>query len=266
MNIQMATASSSLSQTQKKMDTIANNIANVNTTGYKSRDATFQNLLTQTYKNQTGEMTEPGRETPENLRVGFGSKVGLTTLRSDQGSAQETGRDLDVMLEGENVYFRIQNGDEVHYTRDGSFELQNENGTVTLMNSSGNPVLDTNGNAINFANSPSKLSISDSGEIAATDANGNEQTFQLSIAKINRPQALVNAGGNEFSLDGNGELELAAIDGEEYKTKQGFLEMSNVDLADETTEMISTQRLLQFQSQAIKMADEMMGLANTIKR
>ena len=76
----------------------------------------------------------------------------------------------------------------------------------------------------------------------------------------------MNAGGNEFSLDGNGELELAAIDGEEYKTKQGFLEMSNVDLADETTEMISTQRLLQFQSQAIKMADEMMGLANTIKR
>ncbi|MFK3961020.1 flagellar hook-basal body protein [Pseudalkalibacillus hwajinpoensis] len=266
MNIQMATASSSLSQTQKKMDTIANNIANVNTAGYKSREATFQNLLTKTYRNQTGETTEPGRETPENLRVGFGSKVALTTLRNEQGSVQETGRDLDVMLEGENVYFRVQNGNAVHYTRDGSFEFRNENGTFTLVNSSGNPVLDTNGNAINFANSTSKLLISDSGEIRATDANENEEIFQLSIAKINRPQALVNAGGNEFSLDGDGELELAALDGEEYKTKQGFLEMSNVDLADETTEMISTQRLLQFQSQAIKMADEMMGLANTIKR
>ncbi|MDO6656357.1 flagellar hook-basal body protein [Anaerobacillus sp. 1_MG-2023] len=265
MNIQMATASSSLSQTQKKIDTIANNIANVNTAGYKSREATFQNLLTQTYANQTGEATEPGRETPENLRVGFGSKIGLTTLRNEQGSAQETGRDLDVMLEGENVYFRTQNGDSIHYTRDGSFELQNQNGTLSLVNSSGNPILDTSGNAITFNSDPAKLAISDTGEIVATDATGNEQTYQLSIVKINRPEALTNVGGNEFSLQDNEQLELVAP-GEEFKTRQGFLEMSNVDLANETTEMISTQRLLQFQSQAIKMADEMMGLANTIKR
>ena len=265
MNIQMATASSSLSQTQKKMDTIANNIANVNTTGYKSREATFQNLLAQTYANQTGEETEPGRITPENLRVGFGSKVGLTTLRNEQGSAQETGRDLDVMLEGENVYFRVQNGDAVNYTRDGSFEIQNQNGVFSLVTSRGNAVLDQNGNAITFETNPSEVSISATGEMVATDANGNEQTSQLSIAKIDRPQALVNVGGNEFSLQ-NGELELVALDGEEFKTRQGFLEMSNVDLTNETTEMISTQRLLQFQSQAIKMADEMMGLANTIKR
>ncbi|WP_394175217.1 flagellar hook-basal body protein [Guptibacillus hwajinpoensis] len=259
MNIQMATASSSLSQTQKKMDTIANNIANVNTAGYKSREATFQNLLTRTYENQTGEATEPGRQTPENLRVGFGSKVGLTSLRYEQGSAQETGRELDVMLEGENVYYRVQNGEDIHYTRDGSFEFQNENNALTLVTSSGNAVLDVNGNAITFATTPGKLSISDQGDIQAE----NGQTFQLSVAKINRPQSLVNEGGNEFSLnaaDGN------AVVSEEFKTRQGFLEMSNVDLTKQTTDMISTQRLLQFQSQAIKMADEMMGLANTIKR
>ncbi|WP_226654391.1 flagellar hook-basal body protein [Guptibacillus hwajinpoensis] len=266
MNIQMATASSSLSQTQKKMDAIANNIANVNTAGYKSREATFQNLLTQTYANQTGEEAEPGRETPQNLRVGFGSKVGLTTLNYKQGAAKETGRDLDVMLEGENIYFRVQNGDAVNYTRDGSFEIQNQNGVFSLVTSRGNAVLDPNGNAITFGTNPSELSISDTGEMVATDANGNDQTFQLSIAKIDRPQALVNVGGNEFSLQENGNLELVALDGEEYKTRQGYLEMSNVDLTNETTEMISTQRLLQFQSQAIKMADEMMGLANTIKR
>ncbi|MDP4551458.1 flagellar hook-basal body protein [Alkalihalobacillus macyae] len=259
MNIQMATASSSLSQTQKKMDTIANNIANVNTAGYKSREATFQNLLTRTYENQTGEAAEPGRQTPENLRVGFGSKVGLTSLRYEQGSAQETGRELDVMLEGENVYYRVQNGEDIHYTRDGSFEFQNENNALTLVTSSGNAVLDVNGNAITFATNPGKLSISDQGDIQAE----NGQTFQLSVAKINRPQSLVNEGGNEFSLnvaDGN------AVVSEEFKTRQGFLEMSNVDLTKQTTDMISTQRLLQFQSQAIKMADEMMGLANTIKR
>ncbi|KMM36567.1 flagellar hook-basal body protein [Guptibacillus hwajinpoensis] len=259
MNIQMATASSSLSQTQKKMDTIANNIANVNTAGYKSREATFQNLLTRTYENQTGEATEPGRQTPENLRVGFGSKVGITSLRYEQGSAQETGRELDVMLEGENVYYRVQNGEDIHYTRDGSFEFQNENNALTLVTSSGNAVLDVNGNAITFATPPGKLSISDQGDIQAE----NGQTFQLSVAKINRPQSLVNEGGNEFSLnaaDGN------AVVSEEFKTRQGFLEMSNVDLTKQTTDMISTQRLLQFQSQAIKMADEMMGLANTIKR
>ncbi len=241
------------------MDTIANNIANVNTAGYKSREATFQNLLTRTYENQTGEATEPGRQTPENLRVGFGSKVGITSLRYEQGSAQETGRELDVMLEGENVYYRVQNGEDIHYTRDGSFEFQNENNALTLVTSSGNAVLDVNGNAITFATPPGKLSISDQGDIQAE----NGQTFQLSVAKINRPQSLVNEGGNEFSLnaaDGN------AVVSEEFKTRQGFLEMSNVDLTKQTTDMISTQRLLQFQSQAIKMADEMMGLANTIKR
>ncbi len=246
------------------MNTIATNIANVNTAGYKSREATFQNLLTQTYANQTGEATEPGRETPENLRIGFGSKVGLTALNHKQGSAQETGRNLDLMLEGENVYFRVQNGDSVNYTRDGSFEIQNQNGAFSLVTGRGNAILDTNGNAITFDRNPSEISITEAGELVATDANGNEQTFQLSIAKIDRPQALVNVGGNEFSLQENDEL--VALNGEEYKTRQGYLEMSNVDLTNETTEMISTQRLLQFQSQAIKMADEMMGLANTIKR
>ncbi|TKD70538.1 flagellar hook-basal body protein [Pseudalkalibacillus hwajinpoensis] len=262
MNIQMATASSSLSQTQKKMDTIANNIANVNTAGYKSREASFQNLLTREYENQTGEANEPGRQTPENLRVGFGSKVGLTTLRFEQGSAQETGRELDVMLEGDNVYFRVQNGEEVHYTRDGSFEFQNENGALTLVTSSGNPVLDVNGNEITFANNPGKLTISDEGGIQAE----NGETFQLSVVKINRPQSLVNEGGNEFSLNVADATAVVEPNTEEFKMRQGFLEMSNVDLTKETTDMISTQRLLQFQSQAIKMADEMMGLANTIKR
>lgn len=261
MNIQMNIASSSLSQTQKKMDSIANNIANVNTVGYKRREASFQNLLTQQYQNNTGETPEPGRLTPDNLRVGFGAKVAMTNVRTDQGAANETGRNLDVMLEGENVYFRVQNGETTHYTRDGAFQLQNtEDGRVNLVTSNGSNVLDKNGDVISFDSEPSKIVISDSGEIRV---NGDsEATFELSVARIDRPQSLVSEGGNEFLLrEGEGEI----VDSG-YKVKQGFLEMSNVDLANETTEMLTTQRLLQFQSRAMKMADEMMGLANTIKR
>ncbi|WP_270180469.1 flagellar hook-basal body protein [Alkalihalobacillus sp. CinArs1] len=260
MNIGMYSASSSLSQTQKKMDTIANNIANVNTVGYKRREASFQNLLTQQYQNNTGEATEPGRLTPENLRVGYGAKIAMTNLRTDQGATNETGRNLDVMLEGENVYFRVQNGDNVHYTRDGAFQLQNtEDGRVNLVNSNGSNVLDKNGDPISFSSEPTNIVISDSGEISVEPTN---ETFQLSVATIDRPQSLLNEGGNEFRLrEGEGEIVDTG-----FNVKQGFLEMSNVDLANETTEMITTQRLLQFQSRAMKMADEMMGLANTIKR
>ncbi len=242
------------------MDSIANNIANVNTVGYKRREASFQNLLTQQFQNNTGETTEPGRLTPENLRVGYGAKVAMTNLRTDQGAANETGRNLDVMLEGENVYFRVQNGDATHYTRDGSFQLQNtEDGRINLVTRNGSNVLDKNGDIISFDSEPSRFVISDSGEINVGD---NEATFELSVARIDRPQSLLSEGGNEFRLrEGEGEV---ADSG--YKVKQGFLEMSNVDLANETTEMLTTQRLLQFQSRAMKMADEMMGLANTIKR
>ena len=267
----MATAASSLSQTQKKMDTIAANIANVNTTGYKRREATFQNLLTQSYLNGTKEEIEPGRETPDNLRVGFGSKIGLTDLRFEQGTAQETGRDLDVMLEDENVFFRLQGDNGPLYTRDGSLEFQNSgaDGSMTLVSSNGKPLLDADGGVIT-SNEPVKdFSINKTGQILITGASGNEQTFQLSVARVNRPQSLMNAGGNEFRPADNNFVEnetITLLPNDEIRMRQGFLEMSNVDLTNETTEMISTQRMIQFQSQAIKMADEMMGLANTIKR
>ncbi len=253
------------------MDTIAANIANVNTTGYKRREATFQNLLTQTYLNGTKEENEPGRETPDNLRVGFGSKIGLTNLRFEQGSAQETGRDLDVMLEDDDVFFRMQGENGPLYTRDGSFEFQTTgtDGGMILVSNNGKPILDPNGSTITFDEPVKDFSINKTGQIQITGASGNEQTFQLSAVRINRPQALMNAGSNEFRLADNnpGENNMATLlPSDEIRMRQGFLEMSNVDLANETTEMISTQRMIQFQSQAIKMADEMMGLANTIKR
>lgn len=265
----MATASSSLSQTQKKMDTIATNIANVNTTGYKTREATFQNLLTQTYFNGTKEGNEPGRETPDNLRVGFGSKIGLTSLRFEQGSAQETGRDLDVMLEDNDVFFRVQGENGPLYTRDGSFEFVTTDSGMILVSSTGKPLLDADGRTITSDEPVKDISINKTGQIQITVASGNEQTSQLGAARINHPQSLLNAGSNEFRLANNNPVEnetTTLLPSDEIRLRQGFLETSNVDLTNETTEMISTQRMIQFQSQAIKMADEMMGLANTIKR
>jgi len=279
MNIQMNSAATSMRELQKKVDIIANNIANINTTGYKRQETSFSEALVQSFEKQAGPQYEIGRQTPNGLRVGSGVTVSQTSVRTEQGSVQQTGRPLDFMINGVSGYFRVASEGNTYYTRDGSFHLQpvlNSN-QVNLVTSSGDAVLDSNNQPIAFDGDYETITVNENGtvEIAFRDSTKPPAGFQFSIAEINRPNALEQLGANRYQLPGteeeqiaNGTLQvinLAEQNNGSIRINQGALETSNVDLTNEMTELIATQRLIQSQGKAISFADDMMGLVNSIR-
>lgn len=279
MNIQMLSAASTMRELQKKVDMIGNNIANVNTTGYKRQEANFSDTLIQSIERQAPPQHEIGRITPNGLRIGSGSKMTQTSLLAEQGSVLSTGRPLDFMIQGDSGYFRVDVDGTTHYTRDGSFQLQpilNSN-QVRLVTSSGHGVLDSNNLPITFDSDYDNMKVDENGTISVSFKDQAKQPvdIQLSIAQMNRTNLPERVGGNLFQLPGteaeqitNGTLQvinLAQQNNGSMKVSQGALEMSNVDLTEEMTELISTQRMIQSQGKAISFADEMMGLVNTIR-
>lgn len=278
MNIQMNSAASSMRELQKKIDTIANNIANVNTTGYKRQEATFADALVQSFEKQAGP-NEIGRQTPNGIRIGAGANISQIALRTNQGSITETGRELDFMINGEKGFFRIESEGNTYYTKNGSFQLEPSatGEQLNLVTANGESVLGANNQPIAIDNDYDSIKVNQNGTLEVTYKTPGKQadTFQLSIAEINRPDLLQKTGGNLYELPGteaqqvaNGTLQVLNLaDGNDgsIRVGQGALEMSNVDLTNEMTELIATQRLLQSQSKAISFADDMRGLVNTIR-
>lgn len=279
MNIQMNSAATSMRELQKKVDVIANNISNVNTNGYKRQEANFSDTLVQSITRQAGANNEIGRVTPNGLRVGSGVRVTQTSLRNEQGSIQQTDRPLDFSIQGNSAFFRVASEGKTFYTKDGSFQVQpvlNSN-QVNLVTSNGDAVLDSNNNPISFGNDFASIKADQNGTLQVTykDAGKQPTQIQLSIADINRPNLLEKIGGNRYQLPGteaegiaNGTLQLVDLgqqNNKNFRINQGSLEMSNVDLTEEMTELIATQRLIQSQGKAISFADDMMGLVNTIR-
>lgn len=268
-----------MSELQKKIDLIGNNIANVNTNGYKRQEASFSDALVHSIEKQVGQQNEVGRNTPFGLRIGAGAVLSQTATRNEQGSVRQTDRPLDFMIQGENSYFRISSEAGTSYTKDGSFQVQpilNSN-QVSLVTANGEAVLGANNQPIVFDADYGTLQLNESGalEVSYKDTNKEPTEIQMGIAQINRPNALEKIGGNLYRLPGteaeqiaDGNLQLINLsqqnDGS-ISIKQGALEASNVELADEMTELIATQRLFQSQGRAISYADDMMGLVNTIK-
>lgn len=279
MNIQMNSATTSMRELQKKIDIIANNISNVNTNGYKRQEANFSDALYQSIEKQAGPHNEIGRITPNGLRVGAGAIITQTSIRTEQGSIKQTDRPLDFMIQGDRAFFRVASEGNTYYTKDGSFQLQpilNSN-RVNLVTSFGDSVLDSNNQPISFDGDYNNIKVNENGtlEVSYRDPSKQPTQIQLSIADINRPNLLEKIGANRYQLPGteanqvaNGTLQivnLAQQNNGSIRIMQGALEMSNVDLTDEMTELISTQRLLQSQGRAISFADDMMGLVNTMK-
>jgi flagellar basal-body rod protein FlgG len=279
MSIQLNSAANSMRELQKKIDVIANNISNVNTTGYKRQEANFSDTLVQSIERQALPREEVGRSTPYGLRVGSGAKLAQTSLHSEQGSIQTTGRLLDFMIQGSSSYFRVASEGVTRYTRDGSFQVQPvlNSEQVRLVTSSGDSVLDSNNQPIAFDGDYDRIKVNSNGtmEISFKDPAKQPALYQLSLAKVDRPNLLEKVGGNLYQLPGteaeqvaNGNLQVIDLseqnDGS-IKVMQGALEMSNVDMTEEMTELIATQRLIQSQGRAISFADDMMGLVNTIR-
>ncbi|TDB51912.1 MULTISPECIES: flagellar hook-basal body protein [Bacillaceae] len=274
MNRSMINATNTMTQLQQRLDLVGSNLANVNTVGYKKRDASFSDMLYQQITNQSDKASEQGRKTPLGIRQGAGAFLSQTKLVTTQGSLQETGRQLDVALTNPNVFFQVQrdnNGTvETYYTKSGSFYLTPlGNGEVQLVNADGNAVLDSEGNIISFSKDFRELQINKAGELTVVGSEENE-VITLGLTRVNRPQSLEAVGLSLFKVPDalNQENSIQSLQGDERMEsgiQQGVLEQSNVDMSKEITDMTLTQRAYQFNSQSISIADQMMGLVNSIR-
>lgn len=275
MNRTMLTATNTLSQLQKQMDIISNNMANVDTNGYKRREATFTDLLVQEFNNQERDNKEINRLTPNGIRQGTGAKLGQAQMVMTQGNIKQTDRALDTAFTKEGQLFKVlvqTNGvNEVQYTRNGALALSPVSDTeVMLVNGDGLPVLDENNNPITINGEAKDYSINATGQLTVTKTAGATEVFNLGVVRVNKPQFLEQRGGNLLGLPANvAEDEvLTELNGGlrgEISLQQGALEQSNVDLSKEMTELINVQRAYQFQSRTVTLADQMMGLVNGIR-
>lgn len=281
MNRMMITGTNTLAQLQKQLDIISHNMANVDTPGYKRREANFTDLLFQHFNNQPLTNKEINRLTPNGVRQGVGAKIAQSQLVAAQGNLKQTDRLLDIAFTKENQYLGVHvqdenNGAIIRLTRDGSLHFSPVNDDeVLLVTSEGYLVLDETNNPIQVPANPESISFTKNGQLQITYPDGNEEIRNLMVYQVHKPQFLVQIGENLLGFPDNAaELGveeadiLTLLDGglrAGIGIEQGLLEQSNVDLSKTMTELINTQRAYQFQSRTVTLADQMMGLVNSIR-
>lgn len=268
-------AYSTMNQLQQKLDTVSHNIANADTTGYKARKAEFSSLLFQQVNNMTDPRNAEGRLTPDGIRVGSGARLGSIQYHSAIGSIKTTDRRLDTMLINENHFYEVAVTDgantNTYYTRDGAFYLHPINDDdMLLVTKDGHPVLGADG-PIQINGEFDAVDINTNGDIVVTRGTEQEVVGRLSVVQAIRPRLLEAAGDNFFRLPDLDALGLVEADiiqatGENDRLiESGVLESSNVNMAEEMTDMIVAQRAYQFNARSITMADQMQGLINQIR-
>ena len=254
------TAATGMTSQQTNLDVIAHNLSNVNTTGFKRSRAEFQDLLYQTHR-FPGTETAGGTQIPVGIQVGMGSRPVAVSKMFTQGDYVKTSGQLDMAIEGEGFFRVLRNGEEF-YTRAGAFKL-NSDGTV--VDADGNP-LDPE---FTVPSDAVEVSVDSGGAITAIDEAGNElATGQITLVRFVNPSGLYAMGKNLYrptaasgdAVEGNpGEEGFGTI-------AQGFLELSNVDVVNEMVAMITAQRAYEINSKAIQTSDEMLSIANNLKR
>lgn len=249
------TAAAGMRGYQTQLDVVANNISNIQTYGYKKDTVSFKDAL-------YSEVVDASNgNSAENLLKGSGVIVNAVAKVNTQGSMISTDNPLDAMLTNTEAYFAVElpNGTNA-YTKDGSFAISSENGTGYLTTGSGYYVLDENGSRISFDFSPSNLSIDSDGGLH----NGDGEVFAtLSTVGFTNEAGLDAIGTNLFvETEASG----AAQNIEKPGVEQYRIEGSNVDLAEEVTNMIKAQRAYQMVSRVLTTADKMEEVANNLRR
>ncbi len=262
MNRALRTAATGMYAQQLNVDTIAHNLANVNTTGFKKSRPEFQDLMYQTLKT-TGVSQNPNVQVPGELQVGTGA-IPISTNRSFiQGDMQPTQNQLDVGIEGEG-FLQVRRPDgTIAYTRDGSFKISGEGTLVTSQGYLVEP-------ALTFADDTASISIATDGTIEAT-STGSAESFkvgQFELAKFINPAGLRSIGGNLFVETVASGTPMVGMAGSEGfgEIKQGMLESSNVDVVEEMVSMITAQRAYEINAKTIKTVEDMLSIANNVKR
>ncbi len=257
---------------QVNVDTIANNLANVNTVGYKSQTTQFKSLLYQTLRTET--TTANGETKPTTAQVGLGARVASTNTDFSQGTMQANSSKTALCVSGEG-FFSIRGADgETYYTRNGDFTWAlDDAGNRVLATSKGEEVLDYDGNPIMLPADASGDSVSfgTDGSVAYKGADGTYVPTGQTVAlyQFNNPKGLEKEGDSKFAVTAasGGALSEATTAGLTSSTiAQGYLEASNVNVADEMVNLIVAQRAYEMNSKAITTSDTMLEQANNLKR
>ncbi len=255
-------AASGMAAQQTNIDVIANNLANVNTTGFKAARADFQDILYQTVQ-AAGAVSGGGSQVPTGLQVGLGTRCADTQKMFSMGDMKQTGNPLDLALQGDGFFSVLTEDGTTAYTRDGSFKVDGNGRLVTAGGLVIQPEITIPADVVS-------LSIGRDGTVSATlpGQTDPQQLGQIQLAKFLNPAGLSNAGQNLLTpTAASGEALTGTAGSKGFGSLlQGTLEMSNVRIIDEMVNMIIAQRAYEVNSKAIQASDEMLQMANNLRR
>ncbi|SME87841.1 flagellar basal-body rod protein FlgG [Pseudobacteriovorax antillogorgiicola] len=255
------TAATGMESQQITIDTISNNLANVNTTAFKRSRANFHDLLYQTLR-APGQSSTAGTVVPSGIQIGAGSKVSSVEKMFNEGAIRITNKPTDLMIEGEG-FFRIQKDDgSIAYTRDGSFRIDN---TGRIVTSDGFPLVPVI--TVPERVPHNKIHIGMDGNVSARIADQTEELGQILLANFVNPTGLDAQGRNLFgATPASGAPIVAEPNTQGFgRIGQGELEGSNVNIVEEMVNMISGQRAYEINSKVIQTGDQMLQQTNNIR-
>ncbi len=256
------TAASGMQAQQKNIDVVANNLANVNTTGFKRSRADFQDLMYQNLKS-TGAPATNATQVPTGIQIGLGTRLASVSKIFSPGDFSQTGNELDIAIEGDG-FFQIQQPDgTTGYSRAGAFKRDSQGRVVTP---EGNPLLPE----IVIPSNATKINIGSDGTVSVQQAGQNAPTTvgSIQLASFSNPAGLSAQGKNIYLPSDASGTATTGTPGQNGlgSVTQGLLEMSNVNVAEEMVNMIVGQRAYEINSKAVQAADEMLQTANNMRR
>lgn len=256
------TAASGMQAQTLNIDVISNNLANVNTAGFKRSRADFQDLLYENMRSP-GAPSSAGTQVPVGIQIGHGTRPAAVNKVFLQGGLQQTSNELDLAIEGQGFFQILQPDGELAYTRSGAFKLDNDGRMVTSDGFVLEPEITVPSDAVALSvGMDGTVSVLQAGQSAPTDIG------TIELARFLNPSGLQSIGRNLYrETPASGEV-ITGTAGQDGlgPIAQGYQEMSNVSVVDEMVNMITAQRAYEINSKAIQAADEMLQMANNVKR
>lgn len=253
-------AATGMTAQETKLDTISNNLANVNTTGYKRQDAQFEDLLYQNVR--AAAPNAQGGTQPSGTQVGTGVRIVNTSRSFAQGTTQQTGNPLDIAIEGAGFLTVQKSSGEIGYTRAGNLKID---ATGRLCSNDGLPLEP----GINIPTDATAVTIGSDGLVSATTASGRttQQVGQIQVATFPNPNGLEATGHNLFMPTAASGEPTVGNPGTDSRGSilQGATEGSNVEMVTEMVDLIRTQRAYEINSKVINAADDMLRNATQVR-
>ncbi|MEY9186096.1 flagellar basal-body rod protein FlgG [Bradyrhizobium sp. USDA 326] len=257
------TAATGMAAQELNVQVISNNIANLRTTGFKKQTAAFQDLIYEHVRRVGAQSSDQGTILPVGVDIGGGVKTVGTPRSMTQGTLSQTGNDLDLAISGEGFFKILMPDGTYQYTRDGTFQMDNQGRVVTAQ---GNPVQPT----ITIPNNASGISVSEQGQVSVTLPGSTTSSIigQIGVTRFINKAGLQPVGNNQFiETPSSGAPQDGTANSEGYgKLTQGSLEQANIDVVSEMSDLIAAQRAYEMNAKVISAADQMMQSTTALFR